>query len=164
VATALLIISCSQRKKVQHVRVLKGHPSVEVPLPAIEAYDGPVYRTLRKFRSEQSENKLPNNLRVLILSAKYGLIFPETEIETYDLKMTAERAREMKLDVHIDLQRCLLFYEVAYRGLDEVFINLGKTYKLVLEGFAWENLSPTEASGGIGQRVSQMKTWLEGLG
>ena len=145
----LLLISCSQRK-IQSPEVFA----------AIDRYDGPAYRCLRKFRSEQDE-KLPNNLRILILSAKYGLIFPETEIHDYDLKMTAKRAEVMRSGVHQDLSQCLYFYQIAYGGMDQVFINLGKAYMLTLGGFGWGRLHTIEATGGIGQKNSQMKAWLE---
>ena len=56
----LLIISCSQRKV-----------ETSEPLPALERYDGPTYRTLRK---AMHEGRIPKNLDVLIISAKYGLI------------------------------------------------------------------------------------------
>ena len=46
-------------------------------------------------------------------------------------------------------------------GIDEVFIHLGKVYKKTLEGLDWSLIRTLEASGGIGQRVQQMKTWLE---
>ena len=145
----LLIISCSQRKM-----------KCPNPLPAIDLYDGPTYRTLRKFRSEQ-DKKFPNNLRILILSAKYGLIFPETEIPNYDLKMTSERAEAMRPEVQQDLYQCLFFYQIAYGGMDQVFINLGKDYMRTFEGVDWGRISTIEASGGIGLKTQQMKTWLE---
>lgn len=145
----LLLISCSERKVLS--------PDL---LPAIDRYDGPVYRCLRKFRSEQ-DGKLPNNLRILILSAKYGLIFPETEIHDYDLKMTAERSEVMRSGVHQNLSQCLYFYQIAYGGMDQVFINLGKTYMRTLEGFHWGLVSTMEASGGIGLKTQQMKVWVE---
>ena len=50
----LLIVSCSKTK-----RKLKNAPAMEV-------YDGPVYKILRK--------NLKQNLDILIISAKYGLI------------------------------------------------------------------------------------------
>ena len=145
----VLIISCSQRK-------------IQSPgeIPAIDRYDGPTYRCLRKFRDTA---KFPNNLRIIILSAKYNLIFPETHIEDYDLKMTDARASRMAVAVQCDLVRCLEFYQIAYGGTDEVFINLGKTYKQMLEGFGWGTIPTVEASGGIGQKNKQMKAWLERL-
>ena len=146
----LLIIGCSERK-------------IQSPgeIPAIERYDGPTYRCLRKFRDTFG---FPHNLRILILSAKYNLIFPETEIANYDLKMTLSRAKDIAVDVQCDLIRCLEFYDIAYGGTDEVFINLGKTYMRALEGFGWGTISTMEASGGIGLKTQQMKAWLARLG
>lgn len=47
-------------------------------------------------------------------------------------------------------------------GIDQVFINLGKTYMRTLDGFHWEMVSTMEvASGGIGLKTQQMKAWLE---
>ena len=145
----LLIISCSQRK-------------VQTPefLSAMDRYDGPTYRCLRKFREAQ-DGKFPNNLRILIISAKYGLLTPESEIEDYDLEMTAERAEEIRHEVKLDVYHCLYFYEIAYGGMHQVFINLGKTYRRILDGFHWGSISTMEASGGIGVRTQQMKAWLQ---
>ena len=147
----LLIIGCSQRK-------------IKPPgeLPAMDRYDGPTYRCLRKFRQEQ-DNRFPNNLRILILSAKFGLIHPETEIPDYDLKMTTERAEDIRHEVKLDLYHCLHFYKIAYGGMDQVFINLGKTYRQTLDGFHWGTISTMEASGGIGLKTQQMKAWLARL-
>ena len=74
----LLIISCSQRK-------------IEFPEPlaAINRYDGPAYRTLRKL---EREGRFPENLDIVIISAKYGLLHYEQLIENYDQRMTPERA------------------------------------------------------------------------
>ena len=149
----LLIISCSQRK-------IKSPGEI----PAIDRYDGPTYRCLRKFSDKArfpSNHGLPYNVRVLILSARYHLIFPETHIPNYDLKMTLERAKDMAADIQCDLIRCLEFYDMAYGGTDEVFINMGKTYRRALEGFHWGTISTMEASGGIGEKTRQMKAWLE---
>lgn len=143
----LLLISCSQRKI-----------ETETLLPAIERYDGPVYRCLRKYRD--TFNGFPNNLRILILSAKYRLIMPETEIDAYDFKMTADHAEVIGATVQSHLTQCFQFYNIAYGGMDEVFLNLGKTYMQTLDGFHWETTRTLEASGGIGQRVQQMRKWL----
>ena len=146
---ALLIIGCSQRK-------IKSPGEI----PAIERYDGPTYRCLRKFRDTCG---FPKNLRILILSAKYNLIFPETHIADYNQKMTLSHAASIAVDVQCDLIRCLLFYDIAYGGTDQVFINLGKTYMRALDGFGWSTISTMEASGGIGMKTQQMKAWLERL-
>jgi hypothetical protein len=55
----LLILACSQRKNPARGK-----------LPAIDRYDGPAFRVLRKYSRDSAAN-LPT---VLILSAKHGLI------------------------------------------------------------------------------------------
>ena len=159
----LLIISCSERKIELPVKPeYKNRSTIEIP--AIDLYDGPTYRCLRKFRDTDkfpNNHGFPYNLRILILSAKYGLIFPETEIENYDLKMTISHAARMAVEVQCNLIRCLEFYDLAYGGTDEVFINLGKTYMRTLEGFGWGTIATKQASGGIGLKTQQMKAWLE---
>ena len=146
----LLIISCSQRK-------------VSTPglIPAIDLYDGPTYRTLRQF---WPDGHPPLNLDVVIISAKYGLLRCQQLIENYDQRMTMERAEKLRPEVQARLKALIQdkrecpFSLGAY---DQVFINLGKTYMQTLEGFHWGLLSTLEASGGIGQKTSQMKAWLE---
>ena len=138
----LLLISCSQRKV-----------ETSQAIPAIDFYDGPVYRTLRKLGRE---GRFPDNVAVLIISARYGLIPLGMPIETYDEKMTAQRADELRQEIQ---KRLKVF--MAYKPYDQVFINLGKVYMQTLEGFHWGLVSTLEASGGIGQKTSQMKAWLE---
>lgn len=140
----LLIIGCSQRKR--------PDPGL---LPAIERYDGVNFRVLRKARRERY---WPENLDVLILSAKYGLLEPETEIEDYDLKMTRQRAIELQPLIAPELVG-----RVEAASYAEIFVNLGKNYLSALAG--WEesleqDTTVVYASGGIGQRAAQMHQWL----
>ena len=102
------------------------------------------------------EGRDPENLTILIISAKYGLIHSAYHIETYDQKMTPQRASELQSKVQGKLKPYLKAH-----GFSQVFINLGKTYMRTLDGFHWGLVSTMEASGGIGQRTSQMKAWLE---
>ena len=147
----LLIISCSQRK-------------VSTPglIPAIDLYDGPTYRTLRKF---WPDGHSPLNLDVVIISAKYGLLRCQQLIENYDQRMTMERAEELRPKVQARLKALIQDkregFPFSLGAYDQVFINLGKTYMQTLEGFHWGLLSTLEASGGIGQKTSQMKAWLD---
>ena len=138
----LLIISCSQRKV-----------ETSEPLPALKRYDGPTYRTLRK---AMHEGRIPKNLDVLIISAKYGLIGCQKSIDAYDERMTSVQAAKHR---HVSKYRLKVLLEI--RHYNQVFINLGKTYRQTLDGFHWGLLSTLEASGGIGQKTSQMKAWLE---
>src|SRR4051794_5911479 len=77
----LLVISCSQRKVLD-----------EKPIPAVDRYDGPAFRVLRKYLREVHDP----SLTVQILSAKYGLIDAEYPIPYYDCRMTRPVASTMK--------------------------------------------------------------------
>ena len=140
----LLIISCSQRKL-----------DTSDTLAAIDRYDGMTYRILRKMRRE---GWTPDNLDVLILSAKYGLMPAGAPAENYDQKMTNARADELRESVQETLKT---YIDTREGGFEQVFINLGKAYMRTLEGFHWGLVSTMEASGRIGLKNSQMKAWLE---
>jgi hypothetical protein len=62
IVNRLLILSCSQRKA-----------PWEGDLPALDRYDGPAFRVLRKYLRTHSDD----SLAILILSAKFGLIEAE---------------------------------------------------------------------------------------
>ncbi len=111
----LLILSCSGRKD-------------EVPalLPALARYDGVNYRVVKK---AMREGRWPPSIELLILSAKFGLIEPDKVIETYDVKMTPARARDLQEAVAECLDRRL-----EERDYEEVFVNAGKNYVLALTG------------------------------
>jgi hypothetical protein len=139
-----LIISCSKKKN----RMPKK-------CRAIDIYTGINYKTIKKLKRE---NKLLKNIDILIISAKYGLIHPDSLINTYEMKMTKKRALELnpvickKLEGGFDKKK-----------FSEIFINLGKEYMMAINGF--EELLPNNtkivyAHGGIGQRLSQMKKWI----
>lgn len=140
----LLIVACSQRKR-----------SSSDLLPAIERYDGVNFRVIKK---AQREGYWPHNLDMLILSAKYGLIRTDTLIKDYDLRMTRERALALQTQVSTDLDEYL--ERTTYT---EVFINLGKVYLIALalsKGLRGPDSRVRYATGGIGQKMSQMKKWL----
>lgn len=143
----LLIVACSERKR--------SDPGL---LPAIERYDGVNFRVLRKAKRE---GYWPENLDVLILSAKYGLLKLDSLIEDYDLRMTPERAIALQARVSADLDACI--ERISY---SEVFINLGKIYMAALA--LSQELTTLDrrvhyATGGIGEKMSQMKKWLQGV-
>jgi len=140
----LLIIACSQRKR--------SNPGL---LPAIERYDGVNFRVLRKARRE---GYWPKNLDVLILSAKYGLLGSETEIDAYDLRMSWGRAMELRPTLGLALAE-----RVKAVPYTEIFVNLGKIYRLALDRWETalnEDLIVIYASGGCGQKAAQMRRWL----
>ena len=133
----LLILPCSKRKK----RASN--------ISAIELYDGPFYRLVRK-------NK-PENLDILILSAKYGLIRCDEKISYYEHKMTAKRAEELKNDVNIKLEESL-----KNNHYKSIFINLGRLYMLALGSKKiFNRYNVYWAEGQIGERLHHLKSWLE---
>jgi len=136
----LLILSCSKRKR--------PDPGL---LPAIECYDGVNFRILRKFM----HGKLLSHLDVLIISAKYGLLEASALIENYDEKLTRRRALELANEVSQKLDQHLS------RGYLEVYINLGKLYWMTLsKSLLLPKVTVVFAYGGIGQKMSHMRTWL----
>ena len=142
-----MILSCSNAKKKS-----KGS------LPAIERYDGINYRIIKKL---QREGNFPADLDVVIISAKYGFLTPDIPIEYYDQKMTKERALELQSKVSSKLNEFL-----QNNGYSEIFVNLGKKYKLALNGFyetVPQNTKIIDAEGGIGQKASRMKKWILNL-
>lgn len=124
---------------------------------AIDLYDGPYYRIIKKLRREEL---FPSNLDVFILSAKYGII-PEThQISTYDQKMSEARAKELNED---NLQTLNTILSKNYSSL---LVNLGKVYMKSIAGY--EQFVPKDtkiilAQGEIGERMSFMKNWILSL-
>lgn len=146
----LLILGCSAAKR--HDAGL---------MPAVERYDGPAFRVLRKARRE---GVIDEDTRVRILSAKYGLISELEEIEDYDQVMTPARAAELVGPVSAHLRWWLR----QHPECKDVFVNVGSAYRSVLvavlvdltEHCRKNGIHVTMASGGIGMRCAEMKAWL----
>ena len=143
----LLIMACSQRKR--------PDPGL---LPAIERYDGGSYRVLRKIKRE---GRWPDNLDVLILSAKYGLIEASTPIADYEQRMTRDRANQLRFQVTQTLQT----YASPHKTYEEVYVDLGQDYRFAFENLEkmFDHSSITYAKGRIGQRLASLKYWLTEL-
>lgn len=143
-----LIIGCSETK------IEKPDP-----LPAIERYDGPPFRVLRRYLNDTSSAN-EDRLDVFILSAEYGLIEGSQKIPVYDRRMTRQRAEAIKAKV-----LCTFQQQIASQNYDDLFISAGRTYLLVLDGS--KALLPattkvTISSGGSGRKLTELKTWLNG--
>lgn len=113
------------------------------------------YRVLHKAKQN---GYWPATLQVLIVSAKYALLDPQTMIEPYDQRMTRERALALQQKAGADLDAML-----TQQPFDEVFINLGKLYLLALatsQELPQLGAMAHYATGGIGERMAEMKRWL----
>jgi len=139
-----LILGCTQAKK-----------AVSCRLSAIERYDGPTFRVLRKFLSEGPSEL--QDVDVYVLSARHGLITGDTATDDYDLKMTERRASDIRRQTLEDLE------EVFAQGYDEVFISLSRLYLQAIDGF--DGLAPdgtgiTVSQAAMGRRLTELKHWL----
>lgn len=130
----LLLIGCSERKL----------RAPETPIPAIERYDGVLFRVLRKN---------PTPVSIFIVSAEFGLIPSDTLIPFYDRRMSTRRATELRPHISAALS------SVLQTDWDDIFVSLGKTYAIAL-GSSLNHTGAVMGSGGIGRRAAQLKRWL----
>lgn len=100
----------------------------------------------------------------MILSAEFGLIDADTPIPDYDAIMTPGRALS-----HARQARAKLLATLRQHGpFAETFINLGNKYVVALPVLGFKPVvlnrlgQITQAEGGIGSRMQQMKNWLLG--
>jgi hypothetical protein len=144
----LLILSCSQRKRLDTDL-----------LPAIERYDGPAFRVLRRYLQSGSLD----TPEIQILSAEYGLIAQDQPIPYYDRKMTAARADELRSKVLAELKK--LLEQGNQASYTEILCCVGKVYLGALSGI--DELLPDETklihnTGSQGRKLAQLRNWLYG--
>ena len=140
----LLILGCSSKKREDWGRA-----------PALEVYDGPDFKSLRKYFRE---NGWPPGLIIKIISAKYKIIDATTLIEPYDERLEKEAAKKMRQRVRYHLKKI--------EHPESVFVNIGKDYLLAVSGL--ETLFDPDrieyASGrGNGEKRQKMIQWLHNL-
>ena len=125
----LLILSCSESKN-------------NILGPSMEVYDGPSYKVVRKYLRSN------DGLDVRIISAKYGLISKDKNIEYYDEKLTIEKASIYKKKFSREVNTLMNSYE-------DVLVFGSPLYRTVLGKH-----DPTHTEGKIGEQLSQLKKWL----
>lgn len=93
-----------------------------------------------------------------MLSAEFGLISGQQMIPIYDRRMTPVRAEQLRpkaLDTFKD--------QIANHRYAELFLSMGKTYLLALEGYE-KLLSPATRAivsrSTAGRKLSELKAWL----
>lgn len=141
-ARRLLILSCSRCKRAD------GNL-----LPAVQRYDGPAFRVLRRFLRE-AQSEAPD---IRVLSAEHGLIPHDRPIPYYDRAMTPSRARELRPGVREELTH------VASRGVPrDTFILAGQTYLAALRAEGMPRfLDRAKLGGGApGGRLAELRDWL----
>jgi hypothetical protein len=146
----VLILSCSQRKR--------PDPGL---LPAIERYDGPPFRVLRRYLRQQP----PDPPDTYVLSAEYGLIPAARLIPDYDRRMTPRRAEELRTDVGLALSGILNGPQVLASPDRELFVSVGKVYRRALDGQDGPTFSAVtvrSARSAQGVKLSRLHDWLYG--
>lgn len=140
----LLILGCSQRKR--------SGPGL---LPALERYDGPAYRVLRRWLASP-EGPCP---RVLVLSAEFGLITADHPLPWYDRRLDRRRSAELEPRTTEALRA-----ELGVCCWQSVFLYLGRDYLRALGGPESFRSAPANevllAQGPPGVRLSQLRSWL----
>ena len=139
----LLLIGCSQRKR--------GDSGF---LPAIERYDGPAFRVLRRYLKQS----LNFSVDIQIFSAEYGLIDLNYALPDYNIRMSKERGQALHSQVLNKLDSI-----VHTKDYKRLLICMGKDYIDALNGY--ESLLPGNlvvevAKGGIGRKLSILHDWL----
>lgn len=136
----LLLLACSATKR-KNRRLL----------PAIDRYDGPAFRTLRRFWREGGRSPQPKD--VYILSARFGLIRGTKKIPDYDQVMNEDRAARLGPKAGRTLKST-----IRKRAYGDGLAVMGLRYRQVLE---LETIWPfSVANGGIGYQLGILKSWL----
>jgi hypothetical protein len=141
--TRALFLACSRRKT-----------SETGSIPAIDRYDGPCFRVLRRYLRFVPDTQL----KMWVLSSEHGLIEHDTDVSPYDRLMTLDRADELRLDVLTTFLKARQMYPFS-----EAFVSLGSAYTAAMSD-CWSSLPDDVllhfATGSIGGRASRLRAWL----
>lgn len=140
----MLIVGCSKRKTATHE---------SETLEAGSLYDGAAFRV---FKAWQRRHPIWQPFPVLILSAKHGLVSWNTPLASYDLEMTPEIAESLRSEVRGKL-------ESTFPRPADVYVEMGQTYLRALPSLEkiWPNASVSFGVGRIGERMRDLRAWLE---
>lgn len=136
----LLILGCSQAKR-----------QYGTPLPALEVYDGPYYRVLRKFLREY---QWPSNVAVSALSAEHGLFGVIKDIGHYNRRMDPETAAQM-------IPQCLQVLRKWEGDYANVHLALGQDYRAAIQtALDKTSMDVSYLAGSIALKQKQVKDFL----
>jgi hypothetical protein len=143
-AHRLLVIPCSRTKR----------PNCG-ELPALERYDSPPFRLLRKFKRNIARELFPD---VYIISGKFGLIAADALIPNYDVKLTIARARVLNPQILNSFKE--IVQSKSYR---QIFLCLAGAYHDALSGYEIHIPKAAQlivSSGSQGKKLSDLYDWL----
>lgn len=135
----LLIISCGKKK------AMRLH---DMKLPASKAYKGPMFQVIDKAKREGRWN---SDIFLGIISAKYGFLRDNDEIEYYDMRMTPFLSKQHNLNVIKAIKKWQ-----REENFDLIYILMGKNYLGAVAGIegqlSTEIVIQNMGGLGIGQR------------
>lgn len=146
----LLLLGCT-RAKTQFPHLL----------PALQRYDGPAFRLVRRYMREQGDQRL----QIYVLSAEFGLIPANHPIPLYDCRMTPGRARALEGDVRNVLCQILPSIDLDESNGEHLLVVLGKDYVSALAGYQGAGAAyfcSRVVGGGQGRKLSTLYDWLYG--
>jgi uncharacterized protein DUF6884 len=143
ISRSLIILGCSQRKK-----------RTSRLIAAIDRYDGPVFRVLRKHALVAPETPLDT----YILSARFGLIPGNFLIPRYNHQLAHSNRLALRSRVEKQLKQTLDDHQP-----ERLFVSVGSKYWPLIEGPLSREVPSAKlvvATGSIGGRASQLAHWL----
>lgn len=138
-------------------------PKATGRLPAINKYTGKsVWGLLRK--CPHRFTRLCKSANIVIVSAKYGLLYPHEYIDDYEATMTPQRLAVLTNN-H---QREKLQGILKIANGQSVYVGLPKAYRLLIEGLDIGNLSLCNThyfapGSGIGSQRRQLNQWVDAI-
>jgi hypothetical protein len=138
----LLIVSCSERKR-----------DLMNLTPAVQLYDGPMFRMIRKFQPIYY-----NGVDLMIVSAKYGLVPHNRLIRNYDQRLTPERLPSLQKESMARLQG-----KLSTATYNQIMLSMGKEYMRIFDGIekiVSPNCEIVKSEGRIGEKLHHTKKWL----
>jgi len=153
-ATHVLVMACSATKRAD-----------EGDMPAIDRYDGPMWRTLRARLAElprAREALASGELAIVVLSAQFGFIPADLRIPNYERLMTKARADELCSSAMGDPT----YLRTRFEEASAVMFAGGELYRSAMwrasRASAAERGKVTETDGGgIGIHRAELGSWLE---
>lgn len=134
----LLIVACSERKRERNGLT-----------PAIELYDGPAYRVIRKHLSGTGLSPT-----IWILSAKHGLLWADSYIFPYDERMDKEKIEVLRSKVE-----SFINHFAPSSGFARIFVWASKPYLKILPPSLLTRSQVYLAEGPIGNKLHTLKNW-----
>lgn len=126
-------------------------------IPAIERFDGVFFRLLRKY----IRKGMMKNTDVLILSEKDGLVRHDQKLP---FRKPAGKIGALTLDpkqVETARAKNLEMLKTTLKNYSEIYINVGKQYLKLIEGFErYTKAKITYAKGRYGEKARHMRDWI----